>query len=141
MLHLCICRYYRCPLFISGTSLYRSSSGSNSGCPYSNVFGINTGIWTSSSTYIKGWLLSVISMFKTIYSNSFWLRLALPVVLYKDCFISPTIHSNCLPHHGAPLKLNFHCISSLIKYPCINSSLLIFSIHFNAVANILASFE
>ena len=115
-LHLLI---YRCRLFISGTSSSRSSSGTNSDCPYSNAFGVITGIWISSSTYNKGRLFSVTSMSKTIYPNSFWLRLALPVVLYKHCFTSPIIRSNCPPHQGALLKLNFHCISFLIKYSCI----------------------
>ena len=134
-LHLLI---YRRRLFISETSSSRSSSGTNNGCPYSNVFRVNTGIWISFSTYIKGGLFSVTSMSKTISSNSFWLRLALPIALYKHCFTSPTICSNCPPHHGALLKLNLHCISSLIKYSCINSSLFIFSIHFDGATKVLA---
>ena len=105
-LHLLI---YYCRLFISGTSSSRSFS-----------------------TYFKSQLFSVTSMSKTISSNYFWLRLVLPVVLYENCFTDPTFHSNCPPHHGALLKLNFLCISSLIEYFCISSSLLIFSIHFDA---------
>ena len=73
-----------CCLFIFGISSCRSSFGSNSGCPYNNVFGVKTGIWISSSANIKIWLFSVTSMSKTIYSNSFWIRLALSVVLYKQ---------------------------------------------------------
>ena len=137
-LHLLI---YRCRLFISGTSSSRSCSGTNSGCPYSNLFGVNTGILISSSTYIKGWLFSVASMSKTISSNSFWLKLALPVALYKHCFTSPTICSNCTPHHRALLNLNFQFISSLIKYSYSKSSLLIFSIHFDAATKVLALSE
>ena len=134
-LHLLI--YHYC-LFISGTSSCRPSSSTNNGCPYSNVFGVNTDIRISSSTYIKGRLFSVTSMSKTISSNSFWLRLAVPIVLHKHCFTSSTICSNCPHHHGALLKLNFHCISSLIKYSCINSSLFIFSIHFDGATKVLA---
>ena len=109
--HLLICR---CLLFISGTFSSRSSSGSSSGCPYSNVLGVNTGNWISSSTYVKGPLFSVISMSKTISSNSLWPSLVLPVVLYKHYFTSPTIRSNCPLRHRALIKLNFYCISSLI---------------------------
>lgn len=59
-------------LLISGTfSSSISSSGSGRGFPYRNVFGDNTSIRIPSSTYIKGWLLSVTFLSKTISSNLF----------------------------------------------------------------------
>ena len=49
-------------------------------------------------------------------SNSWQDKLAFPTVLYKDCFIKPTIHSNWspspIPHHGALLRL----ICQVIKF-------------------------
>ena len=44
---------------------------------------------------------------------------SLPVALYKHCFTSPTILSNCPPYHGALLSFNFH----FTKNYCIPSSL------------------
>ena len=131
-------------LLISGTfSSSISSSGSGRGFPYRNVFGDNTSIRIPSSTYIKGWLLSVTFLSKTISSN---LVKFLQISSSSSCgFVqrlrSAIICSNSPSHHRALLKLNIHCSSSLVRCSCINSSLMILFIHFDSAKNISELYE
>ena len=91
-------------------------------CPCIRMFGVNTGNWTSS-LYISSRLFKFISVSSMTSCSSCFLSFAFPVPLYKHCFTSPTILSNCPPHYGAQLRLNFHFTCSVTKNSCIPSSL------------------
>ena len=92
---------------------------------------------------MDGRLLSTISIFSKISSSSCLVcpKFALSAVLHRDCFTNPTVLSNCLPQHGALLKLDFHFVCYLMRYSYIFSSLLILQIHFEAATKVLAFFE
>ena len=92
------------------------------GCLCIRIFGVNAGNWISSSMYISRRLFKFISRSSMTFSSCF-VNFALPVALYKHCFTSPTILSNCPPHHGVLLRLNFHFTCSVTKTSCIPSSL------------------
>ena len=109
---------YRCRFLITLSS---SSSSSSSNCsfviviyfPRIRMFGVNTRYWISSSIFISGRLFKLISVPSITSPSSCFVSFALLVALYKHCFTSHTILSNCPPHHGALLRLNFHLTCSV----------------------------
>ena len=68
-----------------------------------------------SSIYVSGRLFSTISVSIKTCSSSCLVMFSLRVALSRDCFTNPTIFSNCLFHHDALPKLNYHFVLFLNK--------------------------
>ena len=77
------------------------------------VLGVNIGYSESFSTYVEDRLFKVFSEWINTSSSSLHDNKAFPTVFQRAFLTRLTIRSNCPPHHGTLLKLNFY--STLLK--------------------------
>ena len=75
------------------------------------------GILTFLSIHVGGIVMENINMKSNKFNTYF--------IFHSACFTSPTILSNCPPHHGVLLVLNCHFISYFASQSCSRSSFMI----------------
>ena len=113
---------YRCRFLITLPSLSNCSSGIVIACPCIRMLSVNTGYSMSSSIYISHQLFKFVSV-SSMTSCSCSKVLCSHLLYINIALLALAILSNCLTHHGALLRLNFHFTCSVTKKSCILSSL------------------
>ena len=83
--------------------------------PKTSEFSVKTGNSMSSSMQAKALLFKVASISVKTSANSCHSNFDLPTVFYNAFFTRPIILSNCPPHQGALLKLNFYLIPLVFR--------------------------